>query len=277
MNSPGISFNNDFISQPNVIEGRFGQHVSRESVARQYKIKALVPMHGTRRNIALDEKISRSALAAVLFAHIVIFAALLNATISEPQLKAAAAPMMVNLVASPAPEPEVVPLLPEPPKPEPVVKKELPKPKPVVREVTPEPQPIVAEQPVFSEPAPAAITPEQPAVVAKAPPAPMPVVAPVVEPRIEPPQFGAAYLENPAPAYPPQSRRFGEEGRVLLRVLVSENGNAATVEVDSGSGSERLDAAALKAVKNWRFIPAKRNNQPISAYVIVPIKFSLQG
>jgi protein TonB len=64
---------------------------------------------------------------------------------------------------------------------------------------------------------------------------------------------------------------------VLLRVLVSEKGDAANVEVDSGSGSERLDQAALNAVKKWRFIPAKRNNQPISAYVIVPIKFSLQS
>src|SRR5690606_38353178 len=140
-----------FIYQPNVIEGRFGQHVPKELVAGQYKIKTLVPMHGAGRNIAFADRISRSVLAAVLLAHVVIFAALLNASMSEPQLKAAATPMMVSLVASPAPEPEVVPLLPEPPKPEPVVKKEIPKPKPVVKEVTPEPQPIVAEQPVLSE------------------------------------------------------------------------------------------------------------------------------
>ncbi len=257
---------NNFKLQPNVIEGQFGKP----------GIRALAPARASDRAATrLGEKLSPGALVTVLLVHMVVFAALINAAPITPQIKPVAKPMLVSLVASPAPEPEVVPLLPTPPKPEPVIKKQKPVVKPVVKETVPEPQPIVAQQPVVSEPAPAAITPEPPAVVAKAPEAPKEV--PVVEPKVEPPRFGAAYLENPAPAYPSQSRRIGEEGRVLLRVLVSEKGDAANVEVDSGSGSERLDRAALDAVKKWRFIPAKRNNQPISAYVIVPIKFSLQS
>ena len=84
-----------------------------------------------------------------------------------------------------------------------------------------------------------------------------------------------SYLNNPAPDYPPLSRRLNEEGRVLMRVLVSADGSAEDVRVTKSSGSERLDNAAVDAVKRWRFVPATRNNQPLSAYVLVPIKFSL--
>jgi len=98
---------------------------------------------------------------------------------------------------------------------------------------------------------------------------------PQKEDVIEPPKFGVAYLNNPAPNYPPMSRRTGEQGQVMLRVLVSVTGEASTVEIEKSSQFERLDQAALEAVKKWRFVPAKKNNQPLSAYVLVPVRFSL--
>lgn len=94
---------------------------------------------------------------------------------------------------------------------------------------------------------------------------------------IEQPKFGVAYLNNPEPVYPTMARRQGEQGRVLLKVLVSEKGVAEQVQVTSSSGYEKLDEAAIEAVKKWRFIPAKRSNHPVSAYVLVPIKFSLKS
>jgi periplasmic protein TonB len=100
---------------------------------------------------------------------------------------------------------------------------------------------------------------------------------PVVEDVIEPPRFGVSYLNNPAPDYPAMSRRAGEEGRVLMKVLVSAEGGAEDVQIEKSSGSDRLDNAAINAVKKWQFIPAKKNNQPLSAYVLVPIKFSLNS
>lgn len=93
--------------------------------------------------------------------------------------------------------------------------------------------------------------------------------------EISPPRFGVAYLNNPAPEYPGLSRRAGEEGRVLMRVLVSAKGLADEVSIEKSSGFERLDQAAMSAVKKWHFIPAKKSNQPLSAYVLVPIKFAL--
>jgi len=98
-----------------------------------------------------------------------------------------------------------------------------------------------------------------------------------VEEKIEPPKFGVAYLNNPAPDYPSLSRRKGDEGRVLLKVLVSADGKAEDVQIEKSSGFELLDEAAQKTVKQWRFVPARKGGEVLSAYVIVPIKFSLKG
>jgi len=95
--------------------------------------------------------------------------------------------------------------------------------------------------------------------------------------EVVPPSFGAAYLENPAPEYPRMSKRAGEQGRVVLNVLVSSNGKPETVVLEKTSGFDRLDGAAIDAVKKWRFNPAKKGNQAISATVLVPIKFDLES
>lgn len=95
--------------------------------------------------------------------------------------------------------------------------------------------------------------------------------------QVEPPKYGAAYLNNPAPEYPALARRKGEQGRVLLKVLVSETGLAQKVQIDTSSGYNSLDQSAVEAVKKWSFIPARRSNQAVSAYVLVPIKFSLNS
>lgn len=239
------------------------------------------------RDLALDRpqgagtsdpsKPSYLLIAAVMLLHGAGMAVLLNHKPTPPEIKPVT-PMMVSLVSNPIPEPEVVPLVQPEPKPivKPVVKQ-----KPIVKEKVPTPEPVVQEQVVqqpvqTTEETPPA--PETPAVEEKAPVvAEAPKVEPQPEPVTEPPKFGAAYLHNPAPNYPPSSRRAGEEGRVLLRVLVATNGNAETVQLENSSGFAKLDEAAIKAVKTWRFIPAKRSNQAVSAYVLVPVKFSLES
>ena len=94
---------------------------------------------------------------------------------------------------------------------------------------------------------------------------------------VQPPRFDAAYLQNPEPEYPALSQRLGEEGRVLLRVLVSPEGRADQVELKQGSGFARLDAAALVAVRRWRFQAARRGTEIVAAWVIVPITFHLDA
>lgn len=102
--------------------------------------------------------------------------------------------------------------------------------------------------------------------------------APVQAPApVSPPGFNADYLQNPAPAYPPASRADGEQGRVILRVLVSLQGEAERVEVRKSSGFGRLDEAARDTVRRWKFVPAQQAGRTVSAWVLVPISFSLEG
>ena len=83
------------------------------------------------------------------------------------------------------------------------------------------------------------------------------------------------YLRNPPPPYPEEARRRLQEGLVKIRVLVSADGRADAVEIESSSGWPLLDQAALRAVKNWRFHPARAGGIAIVSRVTVPIRFEL--
>jgi protein TonB len=174
----------------------------------------------------------------------------------------AAAPIMVSLVTQPRPE--------EKPQPRPETP---PQPKPLAKPRALPPQPL----PVLTAPA------ESPALVAappppSEPPPPQPIALPAAPPVvITEPIFNANYLDNPAPEYPWLSRRAGEQGRVLLRVLVNAAGRAQDVEVRTSSGFLRLDQTARDTVRAWRFVPAKRGNEPVPAWVLIPIVFKLDG
>ena len=69
---------------------------------------------------------------------------------------------------------------------------------------------------------------------------------------------------------------MGEQGKVLLRVLVNEQGLPEQIELKESSGFDRLDKAALNAVQRWRFVPGKRNGVPESMWNIVPVNFVLE-
>lgn len=94
---------------------------------------------------------------------------------------------------------------------------------------------------------------------------------------VTPAGLGAAYLRNPVPRYPVASRRAGEQGTVTLRVRVAADGSASRVAVEKSSGSPHLDAAALEAVKAWRFTPARRGEDAIESWMLVPIVFRLEA
>ena len=92
---------------------------------------------------------------------------------------------------------------------------------------------------------------------------------------ITPPQFGAAYLNNPKPIYPTFARRMGIEGTVILKVLVSREGRPLKIDVGKSSGNDLLDKTAVEAVKKWRFVPARQGDAPLEEWVNVPIAFHL--
>ncbi len=207
----------------------------------------------------------RAGVAVAVGLHVLAVAALLS---FEPARTAlfAAAPIMVDLLAPPAPEPKL-----EKPT-------ELPKPKPVSKAPArpAEPQPVLT---VASDaPSPVA-APLQPPTPAPAPADASPAAAAAPKPALPliPPVFNADYLDNPAPAYPSLSRRSGEQGRVMLRVLVSAVGRADDAQVRTSSGSARLDEAARSTVLRWKFVPARRGDEAVPAWVLIPITFRLEG
>jgi len=195
-------------------------------------------------------------LTVVIGLHVGIFLVILAAKTVVPQIMEM--PLVVDLLeAAPIEKPpEAKPL---PIKQQPVKQQHTPTPK------TPAP---VIEATKSDVPAPAA------PVVAPAEPKPAPA-SPAPEP-VSQARFDADYLKNPAPAYPPLSRRMGEEGKVILRVLVNPQGAADSVEIKTSSGSSRLDEAAQKTVRNWKFIPAKRGETAVQSWVLVPIIFKLE-
>jgi TonB family protein len=85
------------------------------------------------------------------------------------------------------------------------------------------------------------------------------------------------YKTNPKPRYPMIARRSRYEGVVLLRVWVTESGKVGEIELERSSGYEVLDKSAIEAVKDWIFIPAKKNGVSISSWVKVPIRFELSS
>ena len=122
---------------------------------------------------------------------------------------------------------------------------------------------------------PAPPDPEAPRVVETRPappPAPAarreaPRAAAIEQPRPIPGQ-------TPAPRYPAQALRRGEQGTVLVRAEIGPDGVPTSVSLAAGSGSRQLDRAALDAVRRWRFSPATDAGRPTVGSVVVPIEFT---
>ena len=83
------------------------------------------------------------------------------------------------------------------------------------------------------------------------------------------------YLRNPAPEYPLAAQKRGLEGQVVLKVHVLASGSPDKVTVAKSSGHAILDEAAIKAVLQWAFAPARRGSTPIDGWVQVPLNFKI--
>lgn len=84
------------------------------------------------------------------------------------------------------------------------------------------------------------------------------------------------YLRNPPPVYPRESRKASEEGVVLLSVSIGRDGEVQSLGLKKTSNFPRLDAAALEAVKKWKFKPARLGGTPLESTVDVPVRFVLR-
>jgi len=116
-------------------------------------------------------------------------------------------------------------------------------------------------------------------VSATAPVAPAPSVvvpaAPAAPTKVDLPTTVADYQTKSPPVYPAMSKRMGEQGRVVMRVLIGADGVPQQAEVLQSSGHGRLDRAAADAVMRWRYVPGKRGGVPETMWFQVPIEFKL--
>jgi len=183
---------------------------------------------------------------------VVVPVQMLAEMMAPPALKAEPPP--------PAPQPKVAPVK--------QVAKKVPAPPPA-------PQPMAITEPTPAPNAPSGVpTPHPPApitdaVAAAAPP------APPAPPTVQLPSTEAAYLQNPRASYPPLSRRMGEQGRVLVRVLVGADGTPQKAELKRSSGYERLDLAALDYILKCRYVPGKVGGVPQAMWYDAPVNYVL--
>ena len=84
------------------------------------------------------------------------------------------------------------------------------------------------------------------------------------------------YHLNSPPFYPGLARKRGQEGTVILQVLVNKEGRVDDLEIEDSSGFGLLDRAAETAVRKWLFDPAKHGQQEVSMWVRVPVTFRLK-
>ncbi|HEX8958099.1 MAG TPA: TonB family protein [Burkholderiaceae bacterium] len=132
-------------------------------------------------------------------------------------------------------------------------------------------------------PAAPAMDAPSPVVVA----APAPMQAPQTEAKpiapAEPagagdaaPLVDASAAGNAKPVYPRASKALGEQGVVVLDVFVTQDGVVGDIRVGRSSGYGRLDESALRAVRQWHFIPARQGGKQVSMWYKQPITFDLR-
>lgn len=166
---------------------------------------------------------------------------------------------VINLMPPPPPPPQAEPDKPTEIK---VAQPHVVAPPPVVQIAAP------VVNPVQTAPTPPPVTA---AVVAPAPaPAPARMAGPV-----DGVDLSTKMISATPPRYPLESRRKREQGTVVLSVLLSLDGDVEAVSVAQSSGFDRLDKAALAAVRSWRWSPTMRGGEPVRVKGLVKIPFML--
>jgi protein TonB len=192
--------------------------------------------------------LSLSAVVALHFAAFLI----LQMGLTRPSTTPLTGPIAAALIEEPNIEPK------EPPPPPPQLR-------PIPVDALPAPAIAIDLPAEISNAISLPFAAEQPRIAAVSP------VATLIPPRID------REHSNITPEYPSTSKRLGEEGRVLVGVLILANGSVGKVEVLKSSGFPRLDSAAIEHVqRDWRFVPARLGGEAIAAWGRFGVTFQIQ-
>lgn len=214
-------------------------------------------------------------LSGILLMHVVFFYTLNSGLAFKQPAPAVPKEVVVSFITPERPaEPPKPQAQPTPPKPVPVVKKAAPPPPAPVPVVNKTPSEKAVTTPATPPAPPAPPAPANPAPAAPAappaPPAPPATPKTVTSDRVE-------YIQPPRPDYPAASRRLGEEGKAVLRVLINEKGHAERAEIQKSTGSSRLDEAARQAALRIVIKPYIEDGKPIPILATLPISFHLDN
>lgn len=226
-----------------------------------------------------DHRLTRRtgvAVTAVALAHVALLAAVFLAHPERPPVAPESRTITAELLSpTPVAAPVAVQSTPTPPTPTPPQQHAKPKPRPT-------PKPVVRELPPAAAPSPNAITTSAPA-----PPAPAPA-APAPAPAAAAPTAGKPTMAISAPKnvshldcditrteYPILSRRRGETGTAVVQFVVGVTGRIENIALKKSSGFDRLDQAALDAVRSSSCRPYMENGEAIRATTSVPYVFNL--
>lgn len=81
-------------------------------------------------------------------------------------------------------------------------------------------------------------------------------------------------IKQTRPVYPEAEEENGVEGIVWVKALVGKSGTVLGAVVFKSSGSEALDASAIKAAVNNRFTPGIQNGKPVAAWISYKVTFA---
>jgi periplasmic protein TonB len=145
---------------------------------------------------------------------------------------------------------------------------------------SPEQKPLPEAKPQIVAPprlvAVAAPSPPVQVVAVAPPPQPVPVARPVSTGPVTVDKLASKMISASPPRYPIESRLLREQGTVYLSVLLDRDGTVAEIVVARSSGFERLDKAALAAVRHWHWSPTIRAGEPVMVRGTVDIPFVLK-
>ena len=255
-----------------------GHSVNAPRVPRHARQAASVTAAAAEPAPAAPRALGRHALvsAVVVAAHAGLILVLQSAlTVPTPPV-VVPAQVLAEFIAPPTPELQPAP--PQPPVPPSKAVKPSVQPKATPQApARPQAQPLAIADPTPSPNAPTgSVDPSPPAPPAPMATGPVAPAAPPAPPAVQLPSSSADYLQNPKPPYPPLSKRLGEQGKVIVRVLIAADGQPQKAELKQSSGFDRLDQAALATVMKWRYVPGKRGGVAEDMWFNVPINFVLE-
>ena len=186
-----------------------------------------------------------ATLAAKKHDRFVAFDLASPAPAAPPQQEVSDVPQPQALAVTPTPPREVIPVVP----------------------ITPITIATSAAAPVVSPP------PREPVAAAPAAPAARPAPPSMVSSA----DLGTRMISGRPPRYPLQSRRAREQGVVELMLVLGFDGAVENISISSSSGFERLDEAAMQAVRRWRWEPTLSGGEPVKVRGVVSIPFQLES